>query len=307
MGKKSNIEWTDDTDNIIVAEGGGWWCRMISEGCVNCYAAKLNLNAFYGGNGRAYSGKAPPLVLREDILTGWARQTRARLHFVASMTDVFGEWVPREMQFKFLDAMAAAPNQIFQVLTKRAEVMRSATQAWCDARGQQDLPANIWCGVSVENQEWADARLDAFRAVPALFKFVSYEPALGPVDWRGWDFVSQIISGGESGPGARPSHPNWHRNTRDWCADNGVAYFFKQWGEWLVLDRIPQENRKGFNGELRYVSYDGKTHLPDHAPCSSYLVQRVGKKAAGRTLTDREWNQFPAMDHPALAGREVRK
>ncbi len=306
MSTKTNIEWTDVTDNIIVAKGGGWWCRKISPGCANCYAAKLNQNSFYGGNGLAFAGQPPELVLREDVMASWARQKHAKLHFVASMTDVFGEWVSRETQFKMFDAMAAAPNQIFQVLTKRANGMRDAAFDWCFYRKRDRLPNNIWPGVSVENDNLAVIRRQDFHDVPARFKFVSYEPALGPVNWRGWDFVSQIISGGESGPNARASHPNWHRNTQDFCEANGIAYFFKQWGEWLVLDGIHQDQRKGFKGELRYVSYDGTTHLPDHAPCSSYLVQRVGKKVAGRVLAGRTWSQFPAMDHLALVGREVR-
>src|SRR5262245_55416460 len=120
MGE-TNIEWTDVTDNIIVAEGGGWWCRRISPGCDHCYAEEINQNPFFGGNKLPYRGASPALKLREEIIGGWARQKKSKKHFVASMTDIFGEWVPREMVFKFLDGMLRAPRQTFQLLTKRPQ------------------------------------------------------------------------------------------------------------------------------------------------------------------------------------------
>ena len=300
MGKHSNIEWTDDTDNVIVVKGGGWWCRRCSEGCDECYAAKLNQNTFYGGNQLAYTGPAPELVLREDIMQGWARQTRPRLHFVASMTDVFGEWVSREWQFKMLDAMAAAPKQIFQVLTKRPKIMLAAVEAWLAAGDRRDMPSNIWLGCSVENQKWADIRLESMACLAGLgaTTWVSYEPALGPVNWRAWGFIRQIISGGESGPGARPSHPDWHRATRDWCAAAGdVAYFFKQWGEFWPV-RIADHAI-----EVTKVTVAGKTHDQFHDWKDGYASLRLGKKVTGRGLDDRTHQDFPCYLHPALAGR----
>src|SRR6202012_186572 len=75
-------------------------------------------------------------------------------------------------------------------------------------------------------------------AAQGWISFVSYEPALGPIDWSGWEFLRWLISGGESGPDARPTHPDWHRGARDFCAAHGIAYFFKQWGNWWPeLDR----------------------------------------------------------------------
>src|SRR4051812_21118329 len=103
------IQWTDETDNIIVAQDGGWWCRKISVGCTNCYAAKLNQSSYFHGNKLPYSGEAPPLKLRTELIESWARQRKAKKHFVASMTDVFGEWVPREWQYTMLDGARNAP------------------------------------------------------------------------------------------------------------------------------------------------------------------------------------------------------
>jgi protein gp37 len=151
------IQWTDVTDNIIVAvdEAGnhhGWWCKKISPGCAHCYAEDLNQSTYFNGNKLKYSGSPPVLKLREDIIDSWARQRKPKKHFVCSMTDVLGEWVPRAWIFRYLDGMVAAPQQIFQVLTKRADVALREIAAYCEARGIAKLPANIWIGVSVEDQ-----------------------------------------------------------------------------------------------------------------------------------------------------------
>ena len=178
----TKIEWTDITDNIIVAKGGGWWCRKISDGCTHCYAAKLNQSDYFHGNKLPYSGEPPELLLKAEIIDSWARQRVAKRHFVASMTDVFGEWVPREWQFKMLDGMRAAPLQTFQVLTKRADVMLDAVTAWCASRELFGLPPNVWPMVTAENQEQADKRIPYLLKVPALIRGLSVEPILGRVD-----------------------------------------------------------------------------------------------------------------------------
>lgn len=111
--------------------------------------------------------------------------------------------------------------------TRWGAVSRDAEDHW---HIPWPLP-NVLLGVSVEDQDRADhhrdnlgplARRDGWRT------FVSYEPALGPVDWIGWEFLSWMISGGESGAGARPSHPDWHRDARDFCARAGIPFFFKR-------------------------------------------------------------------------------
>jgi len=133
---------------------------------------------------------------------------------------------------------------------------------------------NVWLGVSVEDQTRADERREDFRNTPAAVKFVSYEPALGYVNWAGWSFVDQIIGGGESGPNARPSHPQWFRDTRDWCSAEGVHYFHKQNGEYASVSEV-----EGPGEHYRFP--DGAT------------VRKVGKKRAGRLLDGVEHNGFP--------------
>jgi protein gp37 len=258
----TNIEWTDETDNIIVVLGPdgkpfGWWCRACSEGCDNCYAARLNQSDYFGGNHLPYTGPAPQLLLKREVLASWARQRQPRRHFVASMTDVFGEWLPEEWCFEFLDAMAAAPKQTFQVLTKRALRMGKIISEWLKERDRDRVPENIWLGVSVENQKWADIRIPDLLAIPAT-RFLSCEPLLGPLDLTEVEItggqgdplryvnplrtgkmhygfvqgpIHWVIVGGESGHGAREFDLDWARSLVEQCRAAGVACFVKQLGE----------------------------------------------------------------------------
>jgi protein gp37 len=239
------IQWTDVTDNIIVAAQGGWWCRKISPGCANCYAAELNQSEYFHGNKLAYGGDAPVLKLREDIIDSWPRQTKPKRHFIASMTDVFGEWLPQAWIFRMLDGMAAAPRQTFQVLTKRASEMRQEVDAWLTARNLSVVPAHIWLGVSVENQTFADERIPHLLATRASVRFLSVEPLLGPVrfaDYRifgGMNGIHWLIVGGESGKNARPCNVEWIRSIVRQCAAADVSLFVKQLGTracWSAAD-----------------------------------------------------------------------
>lgn len=285
------IEWTDVTDNIIAVDGGGWWCRKISPGCANCYAEKLNKNAFFGGNMANYTGAPPNLILRREILAGWARQRKPKKHFVASMTDVFGDWVPQEWIDEILTAMMLAERQTFQVLTKRPDVANERIRDFLGRKGITHLTANIWIGTSVENQECTDTRIPHLLSIPAKVRFLSCEPLLGSIEFsdvtkrsdavrqlgrKSLDGIHWVICGGESGPKARPMHPAWARSLRDQCQAVGVAFLFKQWGE--SAPRIVNPPDKS----------SGTLEFPDKE-----IMTRVGKKAAGRLLDGREWNEFP--------------
>jgi protein gp37 len=159
---------------------------------------------------------------------------------------------------------------------------------------------NIWVGVSVEDQRRADERRDNLGALADMgwTTFVSYEPALGPVDWNGWEFLRWLISGGESGRDARPNHPDWHRAARDFCARNGIPYFFKQWGSHrVVYDRDADDphwrrcsdiERKNPSG--RWLNLEGGHGF--HGERVVYVVPS-NKKAAGRLLDGREHNDVP--------------
>jgi len=161
---------------------------------------------------------------------------------------------------------------------------------------------NIWLGVSAEDQPRADERRDdlASLAAQGWITFVSYEPALKLVDWTGWDFLKQLISGGESGPNACPSHPDWHRAARDFCAAHGIAYFFKQWGAWVpVVDRERDDpdwrkdysSRYGERASIRWLNLAGGRGFHGER---FHVMGRVGKANAGRLLDGVEHNGMPS-------------
>lgn len=302
---KSAIQWTDETDNVFVVEAGGWYCEKVSEGCEHCYAERFNGSSYYGGNGLKYrqsrNGR-PPMKIRQDILTGWARKKKPKKRFINSMTDTFGEFIPDEWIFELFDAMAAAPLQTFQVLTKRAERMCHVTTAWLEARGLHRVPPHIWMMVSAENQKRLDERVPWLLKLPCV-RGLSLEPLLGSIDledrayeaagptWAGYNkLVHWVIAGGESGPNSRPMHPDDARSLRDQCVLAGIDFFFKQWGEWLPVGQVSPHKRPDYAPEsVRVMALD---KIKPGSGWSGY-TWKVGKHAAGRLLDGREWNEFP--------------
>lgn len=159
---------------------------------------------------------------------------------------------------------------------------------------------NVFIGCTAENQERADElRPHMARIAAAGWQtFVSYEPALGPVDWKGWEFLKQLISGGESGHRARPSHPEWHRAARDFAAANGIAYLMKQWGEWMPINQLGSGDGPGQSDHPPYkkvkhqvLQLDGRVEFA--FPLGAMTMLRIGKKAAGRQLDGATHDGFP--------------
>lgn len=163
---------------------------------------------------------------------------------------------------------------------------------------------NVFIGCTAENQERADELRPHMASIAAAGwkTFVSYEPALGPVDWTGWEFLKQLISGGESGHKARPSHPDWHRAARDFADKRGIAYLFKQWGEWVGAggqpNALPHIWMTPDGHSEPYVASESY-HPPWNKPWqfedpeSLAFMAKVGKKATGRLLDGVEHNGFP--------------
>lgn len=235
MGDTS-IEWTDKSWNPVAAyfEGKrGWMCSKPSTGCKNCYSERLNLRL---GNSLLYTAENAAKVdwqlVNLDEPGKWKKPAKC---FVESMGDLFHEALPDEMIGRVWSKMLGYPQHTFQVLTKRASRMRELIGRFTEEAERKGLRSadHIWLGVSVENQEQADKRIPELLKVPARVRFLSCEPLLGPVD-LGFALarLHLVIAGGESGPGARPSHPDWLRSLRDQCQAAGVAFHFKQWGEW---------------------------------------------------------------------------
>ena len=305
MAGTSKIEWCDASWNPVVG------CSVVSPGCTNCYAMRLayarldrpNGPAHYAGTtepsnaGGVWSGKVA--IAPEHILNAPLHWKKPHRIFVNSMGDLHHEAISFEHIDRVVGVMAKAPQHTFQILTKRAAGMQAY---WSDPEladrvgAAMPLP-NVWLGVSAERQQEADERVPLLLRTPAAVRFVSAEPLLGPIDLTKHLIMSEIIEvgdteggfifprgtrsivanyiagvpalhwvivGGESGPRARPMMPNWARYLRDQCAAAGVAFFFKQCGEYAETD-------------------------------FSETLERVGKKAAGRLLDGREWNEFPGQ------------
>lgn len=281
MAVKTTIEWTDATWNPVRG------CSRVSEGCRNCYAERTALRFAEGPffefvtkvNGHAaWTGK---VELVEEHLTYPLHWRAPRRIFVNSMSDLFHEVLPDSAIDQVFAVMARASHHTYQILTKRPRRMLEymLENAGHAARGRvQDvldqtdsdsrsysvdaellfdswpLP-NVWLGVSVEDQETADVRIPLLLKTPAARRFVSYEPALGAVNFTALQpnreveidalngrhgvyrplqgtntKIDWLIVGGESGPGARPFDIAWARNTIAQCKAAGVACFVKQLG-----------------------------------------------------------------------------
>lgn len=282
MSDKTGIEWTDATWNPVTG------CTEVSPGCDHCYA-KTFAERWRGTPGH-YFENGFDIQLRPDKLDQPLRWRKPRRIFVNSMSDLFHDQVPDEYIAGVFAVMARAPQHTFQVLTKRHGRMRSLlnehdfTARVC---GPDDIAwplPNVHLGVSAEDARWAKIRGDALRGTPAAVRFFSCEPLLGPIDGLDLDGIHWVIVGGESGRGARPMHPDWARSLRDQCQAAGVPFLFKQWGEWAP-------------GNHRDPTLDGQVSIPYRPDCPDPYplgwVRRVGKKAAGRVLDGRTWDQYP--------------
>ena len=214
MAAGSAIEWTETTWNPVTG------CTKVSFGCKNCYAERMahrlramGLEKYRNG----FSVTVHPSALHQPLT--WKRP---RLVFVNSMSDLFHEDVPTSFITCVFEVMNTADRHTFQVLTKRPEQVVAINNliSWTP---------NIWLGVSIESQRWQH-RLQSLLNTDAKTKFLSLEPLIGPLSNIRLEGIDWVIVGGESGPGARPMHPDWVRDIRDNCLSSNVAFFFKQWG-----------------------------------------------------------------------------
>jgi protein gp37 len=276
MAQDSSIEWTHHTFNP-------WWgCTKVSPGCKHCYAEtfahRIGQELWGPKATRRFFSDAhwrEPLRWNSEAVRA-GRRSRV---FCASMADVFenrNELVP--LRERLWQLVADTPELDWLLLTKRPErVVKSVPWGvmW---------PANVWVGVTAENQRWAEKRIPLLLELPASIRFLSCEPLLGPLNLGKWlsgvRRVDWVIAGGESGHGARPMNPEWARGLRDQCAHAEVPFHFKQWGHW----RPDYLNAVG-----------GRTRITvrDSAGRQVTLV-RLGKHAAGRDLDGRTWDEFPA-------------
>ena len=267
MAKNSQIEWTHHTFNP-------WWgCTKVSPACDNCYAeqwAKRMGHQIWGAAAKrrffSESHWREPLNWNEE-----ARDTKIRHRvFCASMADVFERRAElKEYRERLWNLVVETPWLDWLLLTKRpqnAEGMVPWTDEW---------PANVWLGTTIENQKFAEIRLGFLLKHPASVRFLSCEPLLGPLNLRTWFKkeglyqIDWVIAGGESGPGARPMHPDWASSLLHQCQEFDVPFHFKQWGHWVPAELLCEEVSP------RVIS------LQNERPVK---MARVSKKLAGRTL-----------------------
>jgi protein gp37 len=221
----SSIEWTDATWNPVRG------CTKVSPGCKHCYAERF-AERFRGVKGHPFE-QGFDLRLVPEMLDAPLRWKRPRRIFVNSMSDLFHAGVPSEYIARAFNVMFSAKQHTFQVLTKRPERMR-AWFRWFESTTDNvndswwPLP-NVWLGVSVERDDYVH-RIDDLQACPAVVRFLSLEPLLGPLPDLDLHGISWVIIGGESGPGARPLELDWIRDIREQCRRAGVACFVKQLG-----------------------------------------------------------------------------
>ncbi|VEN75421.1 Bacteriophage protein gp37 [Candidatus Desulfarcum epimagneticum] len=211
---RSKIEWTQSTWNPVTG------CEKISEGCRNCYAERMAKRLQAMGQEKYLNGfrvTCHPHVLETPL--GWKKP---RTVFVNSMSDLFHQDVPDDFIFDIFDVMKRAHWHNFQALTKRSERMAELSE-------RLEIPPNVWMGVTVESES-CKSRIEDLKRVPASVRFLSMEPLLGGFQKLNLDHIDWIIVGGESGPGCRPMREEWALNIREQCRENGVRFFFKQWG-----------------------------------------------------------------------------
>ncbi len=313
MGTETKIQWADHTLNVVRG------CARISPGCDNCYAeamAKRNpavLGTWGPGGTRTHAAESYWGHL-EKWNTAAERAGRVALVFCNSLADMFegahvqapdGTWteIPGSVRADYLPVLdrlarttARLPWLRLLMLSKRPWNQL----AWSKANG---WPETWWAGTTTENQATADHRIPFLLDVPAAVRFLSVEPMLGPVTTRGWltrymppKFAGQTrhpnglarawhgidwaIVGGESGPHARPMHPDWARTLRDECAVAGIPFHMKQWGVWAPGENFPDHIPSGHSYNLEGYTPPGIAN----PVAEDRRMWRMDKHLAGNAL-----------------------
>lgn len=315
----SKIEWTDKTWNPTTG------CNKVSSGCKNCYAEVMHKRMMTLAPKKYTKEFSAGVQTHEDELTKPLRWKKPQRIFVNSMSDLFHE----DVHGAFIDfvfaTMALCPQHTFQILTKRPQRMmelltrekvkasvwhiarmnalRKLGKDWFSDSFEWPLP-NVWLGTSCENQQTADERIPFLLQTPAALHFISCEPLLGEIDLEGFlppnerlerPNIDWVIAGGESGPGARPMHPDWVRSLRDQCNAAGVKFFFKQWGEWMPASTEPYKFMLAQLSQINNKKYKNWCAKKVETIDECRMI-KVGKKASGHLLDGVEHREFPKTE-----------
>lgn len=319
MAENSNIEWTHHTFNPWIG------CTKVGPGCDHCYAEAWDARGLQQSGTRwgphaartrtsADNWRKPLKWDREAAAAGERRRV-----FCASLADVFDNHasILPEWRADLWQLIWDTPHLDWMLLTKRpGNIAKMLPRGWRNGW------SNVWLGCTVVNQAEADRDIPKLLEVPAAVRFLSMEPLLGPVDllqpqfggqycvaWCGSTCMANgdeecprhclpsldlVIVGGESGPGARPMHPDWARSLRDRCQAAGVAFHFKQWGEWAPALHDPEYGGYVLRQTEEVGIFDSwKANVYDPDRLEGVNWRRLGKKAAGRLLDGRTWDEMP--------------
>ena len=312
----SKIEWTEDTYNPITG------CTKFSQGCKHCYAETM-AKRLQRMNTRGYENGFAITVQGKDAFDKPLKRKKPTTYFVCSMGDLFHESLSYSDIERVMQIIEQCPQHTFQILTKRAANMAKFF-------ANRAVPKNVWLGVSCENQDTANERIPHLLSIDATVRFLSCEPLLGYIDLDDIAFdrytsmsvlhgtrlsrksscqsipnaycnkINLVIVGGESSNNARPMHPDWARLLRDQCIAANVAYFFKQWGEFIPQCQVTDSMKE--SGVLKVkefgVIYKNGIYLKDHClanPPIDVFTHKVGKKRAGNLLDGKVWQQMPKV------------
>lgn len=271
-------------------------CTPCSPGCDHCWSAGMKKRFEYHDIFVARQFTNPEGQFNGNVVTHPERLSiplkRKKPTVYAVWNDLFHEAVPDKFIGRAFSEMIGLPRHIFLVLSKRPERMAdlmSRFYAECDEKSLRRA-INVYHGLTICNQREADEKIPVFLQVPGK-KFLSIEPCLSQINLTPCGLghpqrkpLDLILLGGETGPGARPMHPDWVRSVRDQCATAGVPFFFKQWGEFILWEEMPDhlaDERKHIRvkGGEKYRSIGGSA--------------RVGRKNAGRLLDGRTHDELP--------------
>lgn len=281
-------------------ENGRYWnaawqlidgCTPCSPGCDHCWSAGMTHRIGAKVTRHVFESHIPSPFTNPDrkfngkIKLHWDRLSiplkRRKPTVFSCWNDLFHEAVPVNFLEESLAVMTNCPQHTFLVLTKRAQRLNLMTSDRLRVSRTDTWPIkNLWLGITVCNQQEMEAKGKDFFSVPGN-KFLSLEPLLSKVIIPPWviekHLLSAVICGGETGPGARPMHPDWVRSVRDQCAAAGVPFFLKSLGEWLFCDDMIDRGMSW--REDKHEFFEG--------------FRRVGKQTAGRLLVGRTHNDLP--------------
>lgn len=296
MAENTTIEWADHSFNPWTG------CTKISPACDNCYAegwSKRSGHVKWGPHGDRRRTTAATWAKPVKLNAALQGTGRKEMVFCASLADVCDNHKSIEPDWRkdLRELIRTTPNLIWLLLTKRPQNIQRFILG-----DRTEVYPNVWLGTTVENNDEARRRLPHLLEIPAPVHFVSAEPLLGEVDLRRWLMpagsrwgLNWVITGGESGPGSRRTHPDHFRSLRDQCAEKKVPFFFKQWGDWAVVDGPMHGDLTAGEWFENHVGKHGGEFLAGRGPgITPDIVRKVGKKKAGRRLDGVLHHEFPA-------------